>query len=153
MPALRKPYRVAFLAPSLSIEGPDAPYTREAAVLLWTACIEICQRHPGLAVYDPEATPLLPQDGHFVPQHATPGAVHTDAFWGSARRDELVWLELALPKASSIRLHALARDGKREAFEAAGRNTGEQIHQVLGAWLTARGLKCELPVERQLSSL
>ncbi len=140
MPALRKPYRIAFLAPSLTVDGPDAPYAREAALLVWTACLETCQRHPGLAVYDPESTPVLPQDGHFAPQHAMPGAAPTDAFWAPTRRDELVWLELALPKSPVVRLHALARDGKRAVFEAAGRNVGEQIHHVLGAWLTARGL-------------
>jgi hypothetical protein len=53
-------------------------------------------------------------------------------------RDELVWLELALPKVPVVALHALARDGERESFDAIGRNVGEQIHQVLGAWLTAR---------------
>lgn len=140
MPALRKLHRIAFLTPSLVIDGPDAPYTREAGLLVWTACIETCQRHPGLAVYDPESTPLFPQDGHFAPQHARLGAAPTDAFWAQARRDELVWLELALPRAPVIRLHALARDGKRDAFEASGRNPGEQIHQALGAWLAARGL-------------
>src|SRR5215510_4385988 len=98
MPALRKPYRIAFLAPSIAIEGPDAPYTREACLLVWAGCIETCQRHPGLAVYDPESTPLFPQNGHFVPQHATIGAAPADPFWTEARRDELVWLELALPK-------------------------------------------------------
>jgi len=86
VPTLRKPHRVAFLAPSLTVEGADAPYTREAALLVWTACLEAAQRHPGLAVYDPESTPLLPQDGRFVPQRATPGAELTDSFWASTRR-------------------------------------------------------------------
>jgi tetratricopeptide (TPR) repeat protein len=140
VPALRKPHRIAVLAPSLTIDGPDAPYAREAALLVWAACLETCQRHPGLAVYDPESTPPFPQDGHFVPQHATPGATPADAFWASTRRDELVWLELALPKAPVVRLHALGRAGERETFEATGRNLGEQVHQVLGAWLAARGL-------------
>jgi len=138
--ALRKPHRIAFLAPDLAVDGPDAPYAAEIALLLWVACIEVCQRHPKLAVYDAEATPLLPQDAHFVPQHAVVGATPTDAFYASSRRDELLWLELALPKGSAVRLHALAKDGTRESFDALGRNTGEQIQQVLGAWLTARGL-------------
>jgi hypothetical protein len=97
VPALHKLHRIAVLAPSLTIDGPDAPYVREAALLVWMACLETCQRHPGLAVYDPESTPPFPQDGHFVPQHATPGATPADSFWESTRRDELVWLELALP--------------------------------------------------------
>ena len=29
---------------------------------------------------------------------------------------------------------------QRESFDALGQNLGEQINQVLGAWLTARGL-------------
>lgn len=140
MPALRKPHRVAFLVPELTVEGADAPNTSEAGLLVWVACIETCQRHPGLAVYDAESTPLVSQDGHFTPDHARPGATPSDAFYGPTRRDELVWLELALPKASAVRLHTLGRDGKHEAFEALGRNLGEQIHQVLERWLTARGL-------------
>src|SRR5512135_949982 len=108
MPALRKPHRVAFLVPALSIEGPDAPTEREAGLLLWVACIEACQRHGGLAVYDAESTPLVSQDGHFTPHPAQPGATPTDMFFGPTRRDELIWLELALPRASTVRLHALA---------------------------------------------
>ncbi|HEX4422223.1 MAG TPA: hypothetical protein VH165_30130, partial [Kofleriaceae bacterium] len=140
MPALRKPHRVAFLVPELTVEGPDAPNASEIGLLLWVACIEICQRHPGLAVYDAESTPLVSQDGHFAPHHARPGATPVDSFYAPTRRDELVWLELALPKAGAVRLHTLARDGKHETFDALGRNVGEQIHQALERWLTARGL-------------
>ncbi|MBA3457338.1 MAG: hypothetical protein H0T42_29925, partial [Deltaproteobacteria bacterium] len=70
MPALRKPHRVAFLVPDVTLEGADVVHEHEVALLFWTACIEVCQRHPGLAVYDPESTPLYPQEGHFAPQHA-----------------------------------------------------------------------------------
>ena len=73
MPALRKPHRVAFLVPEIVVEGADAPNASEAGLLLWIACIEACQRHPGLAVYDAESTPLVSQDGHFAPHHARPG--------------------------------------------------------------------------------
>ena len=140
MPALRKPHRVAFLVPQLAVEGADAPHAAEAGLLLWMACIEVGQRHPGLAVHDAESTTLVSQDGHFTPHHARPGAAPDDAFYGPTRRDELVWLELALPRAGAVRLHALAQGGKRETFEALGRNTGDQIHQVLERWLAARGL-------------
>src|SRR4051812_19034278 len=140
MPALRKPHRVAFLVPELVVEGGDAPNAAEAGLLLWIACIEICQRHPGLAVFDAESTPLVSQDGHFTPDHAWPGATPDDAFYGPTRRDELIWLELALPRPGPVRLHALARDGKHDAFEIAGRNAGDQIHQVIERWLAARGL-------------
>nr|MBA3499706.1 hypothetical protein [Deltaproteobacteria bacterium] len=138
--ALRKPHRIAVLAPDLSVEGSDAPYEAEAALLLWSALIEVLQRHPVLAVYDAESTPLFPQDGHFVPLHAVVGATPADAFYATTRRDELIWLELAMPKTNVVKLHALGRDGKRESFDALGRNVGEQIQQVLGAWLTARQL-------------
>jgi tetratricopeptide (TPR) repeat protein len=138
--ALRKPHRVAFLVPELTIEGTDAPNTSEAGLLLWVACIELCQRHPGLAVYDAESTPLVSQDGHFAPHHATPGATPTDSFYGPTRRDELVWLELGLPRPGAVRLHALARDGTHETFDALGRNVGEQIQQAFERWLAARGL-------------
>ena len=140
MAALRKPHRVAFLVPELTVDGTDAPFASEAGLLLWVACIEVCQRHPGLAVYDPESTPLVSQDGHFAPHHARAGATPVDSFYGPTRRDELVWLELALPRPGVVRLHTLACDGKHETFDALGRNTGEQIHQVLERWLAARGL-------------
>ena len=140
MPALRKPHRVGFLVPALTVDGPDAPYASEAGLVLWVACIEACQRHPGLAIYDPESTPLVSQDGHFTPHHARPGATPIDSFYGPTRRDELAWLELTLPRGSAVRLHTLARDGKHETFEALGRSVGEQIHHVLERWLTARGL-------------
>src|SRR5512143_3987700 len=141
MPALPKPHRVAFLVPDVKIDGPDAAYEREAAVLLWTAVIETCQRHPRLAVLEADATPLFPQDGHFAPQHAGLGGRATDAFFGPTRRDEVLWLELRLAaKPSVVRLHAVGRDGKQESFDALGPKLGEQIQQVLGAWLTARKL-------------
>jgi hypothetical protein len=140
MPALRKPHRVAFLVPELVVEGGDAPNAAEAGLLLWVACIEVCQRHPGLAVFDAESTPLVSQDGHFTPHHAQPGATPGDSFYGPTRRDELVWLELALPRPGAVRLHALARDGKHDTFELAGRNTGDQIHQAIERWLAARKL-------------
>jgi len=141
MAALPKPHRIAFLVPDIKIEGNDGVYEREAAVLLWTACIETCQRHPRLSVLDTEATPLLPQDGHFAPQHAGRGGRATDAFYGPTRRDEVLWLEMLLSsKPGVVRLHAVGRDGKQESFDALGPKLGEQIQQVLGAWLTARGL-------------
>ncbi len=140
MVALRKPHRVAFLVPELVVEGADAPNASELGLLLWIACIEVCQRHPGLAVLDAEATPLVSQDGHFAPHPARPGATPSDAFYGPTRRDELVWLELVLPRAGVVRLHSVARDGKHETFDALGRNVGDQIQQVLERWLTARTL-------------
>lgn len=139
MAALRKPHRVGFLLPDLTVEGIEAVYESETALLLWMTCIEACRRHPHLAVYDAESTPLLPQDGHFAPQYAQLGAAPQDGFFGSTRRDELVWLELKLPK-GAIRLHVLGRDGKQESFDAIGRATGEQLQQVLERWLSARNL-------------
>ncbi|HUJ59001.1 MAG TPA: tetratricopeptide repeat protein [Kofleriaceae bacterium] len=136
-----KPHRIAIVLPAIAIEGPDAAYEREAAILVWSALIETCQRHPRLAVLDADATPLFPQDGHFAPQHAVRGGRPSDAVFAETRRDEVIWLELALGgKPGIVRLHAVARDGAQESFEALGRNIGEQIQQVLGAWLTARGL-------------
>ena len=137
MPALRKPHRIAILLPDLTVEGPEAVYEREAALLLWTALLETCQRHPGLAIYDAESTPLWPHDGHFAPAHAQLGATVDDPFWGSTRRDELIWLELTLApgKPGVVRLHT--RSG---TFDALGRRLGDQIDQVLAAWLLARDL-------------
>ncbi|HEY5952238.1 MAG TPA: hypothetical protein VIV40_42360, partial [Kofleriaceae bacterium] len=139
--ALPKPHRVAFLVPDIKIEGVDGAYEREAAVLLWVACIETCQRHPRLSVLDADATPLFPQDGHFAPQHAGRGGRASDAFYGPTRRDEVLWLELMISgKPGVVRLHTIGRDGKQETFDALGPKLGEQIQQVLGAWLTARAL-------------
>ncbi|MEO8842319.1 MAG: tetratricopeptide repeat protein [Kofleriaceae bacterium] len=141
MAATPKPHRIAVLVPEVKIDGPDAAYEREASVLLWTACIEILQRHPRLAVLDADATPLFPQDGHFAPEHAGRGGKPTDAFYAPTRRDEVIWLELGLgAKAAVVRLHVVGRDGKQESFDALGRSTGEQIAQVITAWCTARGL-------------
>ena len=143
MAALRKPHRIAFLCPDLIVEGSDTSSEAEAALLLWCTCIELCRRHPGLAVYDAESTPLFPQDGHFAPQYAALGATPTDAFFAPTRRDELLWLELTLPR-GAVRLHSLDRGGQREAFDAAlrgaSRALGEQLQHVFGAWLSARGL-------------
>jgi tetratricopeptide (TPR) repeat protein len=150
MAAIPKPYRVAFLVPEVKVEGPDGAHEHEARVLLWTACIETCQRHPRLAVLDAEATPLFPQDGHFAPAHAGHGARATDTFYGPTRRDEVLWLELILSsRPTAVRLHAVTRDGKQETFDALGPRVGEQIQQVLAAWLTARGLgQLPRPFER-----
>ena len=145
MAAIPKPHRIAVLVPDVTIDGADAAYEREAAVLLWTACIEICQRHPRLSVLDADATPLFPQEGHFAPQYAGPGGRPTDAFFGPTRRDEVIWLELALgTKPGAVRLHVIGRDGKQESFDALGRSIGDQIQQVLASWFTARGLGASL---------
>ena len=140
MPALRKPHRIAFLLPDVTITGSDVGLEPEAALLLWVALIEVCQRHPGLAVYDPDSTPLFPHEGHFAPAHAAIGSSPSDGFYASTRRDELVWLELSAPKAAAVRLHTLARDGTKQSFDALGKNLGDQIQQVLAAWLSARSL-------------
>jgi hypothetical protein len=140
MPALPKPHRVAFLVPEVKIEGVDAAYEKEAAALIWNACIEVCQRHPRLSVLDADATPLFPQDGHFAPEHAGRGGTPIDPFYGPTRRDEVAWLELTLGKPAPVRLRVLGRDGKEETFDALGRSVGEQIQQVLASWLSARGL-------------
>jgi len=141
MPAIPKPHRLAVLAPEVKLDGPDVAYEREAAALIWTACIELCQRHPRLAVLDAEATPLLPQDGHFAPQHAGRGGRPSDAFYAPTRRDEVIWLELGLgAKSGIVKLHVIGRDGNQDTFEALGRSIGEQIHQVLSAWTSARAL-------------
>src|SRR5262252_522923 len=100
--ALRKPHRVGVLAPAVAMEGADVAYERELALLIWMACIETCQRHPSLAVYDPESTPLFPQDGHFAPLHAGRGAELHDLFWDRTRRDELVWLEIPAAKSGIV---------------------------------------------------
>ncbi|MBV8758306.1 MAG: tetratricopeptide repeat protein [Deltaproteobacteria bacterium] len=140
MPTLPKPHRVAFLVPEVTIEGPDAAYEREAAALLWVACIEICQRHPRLSVLDADATPLFPQDAHFAPEGAGRGGSPADPVYAPTRRDELAWLEVTLGKPAPVRLHVVGRDGREETFDALGRSVGEQIQQVLAAWLSARGL-------------
>lgn len=140
--ALAKPHRVAFLAPEVLVEGGDLAYEREAALLVWTACIELCQRHPNLAVYDFESMPIVPRDGHFVPRDARRGATPSDAFFGPTRRDEVAWLELTLVagKSGAVRLHTIARDGTKRSFDAVGRKVGDQIDQVFAAWLNARKL-------------
>ncbi len=150
MPALRKPHRVAFLLPDVTISGSVVGLEPEAALLLWVALIEVCQRHPGLAVYDPDSTPLFPHEGHFAPAHAAIGSSPSDGFYASTRRDELVWLELSAPKSAVVRLHTLARDGTKQSFDALGKNLGDQIQQVLSAWLSARGLG---PLPRRFESV
>jgi tetratricopeptide (TPR) repeat protein len=126
--------------PEVLLEGPDLAYASEAALLMWVAAIEVCQRHPGLAVYDAESTPIVALDGHFVPQHAGRGATPRDAFYTPARRDELVWLEVPLARSGAVRVHTLAPDGREQTFDALGRNLGDQINQALGAWIGARDL-------------
>ncbi|HEY4181421.1 MAG TPA: hypothetical protein VGM90_31460 [Kofleriaceae bacterium] len=139
MPALRKPHRVGVLLPQLTIEGSDAAYAPEAALVLWLAVIEALQRHPMIAVYDPESTPLVNDEGHFAPDHATVGATPSDNFYAFARRDEVLWLEAVLPK-GAVRLHVIARDGAKSSFDALGRNFGDQVDQAISSWLNARKL-------------
>ncbi|CAN5890809.1 hypothetical protein BH11MYX2_BH11MYX2_09200 [soil metagenome] len=139
MPALRKPHRVAVLLPQLTIEGSDASLAPEAALVLWLAVIEALQRHPMLAVYDPESTRLVNDDGHFAPEHATVGATPSDNFYAFARREEVLWLEAALPK-GAVRLHVITRDGTKSSFDSLGRNLGEQLDQAINSWLNARKL-------------
>jgi tetratricopeptide (TPR) repeat protein len=143
MSALRKPRRIAVLVPELGLDAGDAGSASAASLVLWIACIEACQRHPGLSVLDAEATPLVAQDGQFAPDRARPGAAPDDAFYGPSRRDELIWLELALGKPGAVRLHSAGREGVRERFEPSDpsrRGLGDQIHQVIERWLQAREL-------------
>ncbi|MEO7097676.1 MAG: hypothetical protein ABI175_30725, partial [Polyangiales bacterium] len=141
---------MAFLLPDLTLEGSDVSLEPEAALLLWVALIEVSQRHAGLAVYEPESTPLFPHEGHFAPSHAAVGSLPTDAFYASTRRDELLWLELSAPKPGVVRLHTVARDASKQSFDAIGKNIGDQIQQVLTAWLQARGLA---PLPRRFDSV
>ncbi|HEY4238954.1 MAG TPA: tetratricopeptide repeat protein [Kofleriaceae bacterium] len=136
MPALRKPLRVAVLAPVVT--GADESVAREVGMLVWVACIDALQRHPGLACYDAESMPLFPRDGHYE-LGARSGSLPTDAGWTAARRDELLWAEVPLGK-GALRLHAIDRSGKDVTFDALGKNLGEQLQQVLTAWLAARAL-------------
>ncbi|MGE0547965.1 MAG: hypothetical protein AB7O24_00710 [Kofleriaceae bacterium] len=138
---LRKPHRVAFLLPEVHLEGTDAVLAHEVALVLWIACIETGQRHPELAVYDPESTPLVPTNGHFTPLNASIGATPSDAFFATTRRDEVVWLELRLGAVVTAKLHAIARDGTRQSFEGTGRRLGDQIDDAFASWVAARGLR------------
>jgi hypothetical protein len=130
-----KPYRVAILLPEVRIDGPDAVLEREAALLLWMACIEACHLHPLLSALDASATPLVPQDGHLVPD--APEA----AVLAAARRDEHIWFELVLSEGSaSARLHTRDRHETRHSFEGAGDSVGERLRNAFNAWLSARSL-------------
>ena len=82
-------------------------------------------------MYDAESTPLFPRDAHFTPQPAVIGASPTDGFYATTRRDELVWLEVALPKHEGSKLHVLGRDGTRESFSAIAPNLGDQLNLLI----------------------
>ncbi len=140
---LRKPHRIALLLPEITIDGTDAAYAHDAALLVWVTCIELAQRHPSLAVYDPESTPLIPINGRFTPHNASIGSAPTDAFFGPTRRDEVVWLSIALggTTSSAVRCQAVARDGLRASFEGQGERLSDQIDSAIAAWLSARGLR------------
>ncbi len=141
--ALAKPYRIAFLAPEIALEGADTIHAREAAALVWVTCIETLQRHAGVSVLDADVTPLVPRDGHYAPNGADRGARPCDAVFAPRRRDELLWLELAVApgaKPCAVKLHGIARDGAAQTFAGSGRALGEQLQSVLAAWLAARGL-------------
>nr|HEX4312906.1 hypothetical protein [Kofleriaceae bacterium] len=143
---LAKPHRVAVLAPDVTTEGVDTMFAREAAALVWVACIELLQRHPAVAVLDADATPLEPQDGHYAPRDADRGALPSDDAFGPTRRDELLWLELPLiPRGGTVRLHCLRSDGATQVFDrpssgARAVAVGDQIQQAFASWATAREL-------------
>jgi tetratricopeptide (TPR) repeat protein len=139
--ALAKPYRVAVLAADVALDGADHVFQREASALAWVAAIELLQRHPAVAVLDADATPLEPVDGHYAPRGANRGARCDDAVYAPSRRDELVWLEVSLAaRTSSVRLHGTRAGGAAQTFEGAGRTLGDQLHNALSAWATAREL-------------
>ncbi len=142
MRALRKPHRIAVIVPTLTVQGADQAYEREAALLLWCACIDVLQRHPNVAVFDAESTILVPREEHFVPEHAVHGARPTDTFFGPTRRDELIWLDLSFPPTRPVRLHAMGRDGGHAVFDGGDVRAalGEQVQHALTSWLASRGL-------------
>lgn len=130
-----KPYRIAVLPPKIAIDGPDTGYEREAALLLWAACMEACHLHPQISALDIDAAPLVSQDGHLVPQ--LPGA----GFYAASRRDEQIWLEIGLGRrAGAVQLHARSGTAELQSFEGCGESLGERIRNALNAWLAARGL-------------
>ncbi|MCB9573087.1 MAG: tetratricopeptide repeat protein, partial [Kofleriaceae bacterium] len=138
----RKPHRIAFLVPTLSVPDGDVARARDLELLLWLACIDAASRHPQLAVLDAEAMQVQAQGPHFVPALAQRGATPDDAALAASRRDEVVWLELSLQpgKPGAVRLHTIDRAGVRESFDALGGRVGAPVHLVVSAWLAERGL-------------
>ena len=83
MAALRKPHRVAFLLPEVTLEGSDAAFERRRRCSCGPRASRSASDTRGSRCYDPESTPLLPKDDHFSPRHAGLGATPTDGFFGT----------------------------------------------------------------------
>lgn len=141
MVASRLPHRVVFLAPQVTLAPADLPVYNAFASVLNRAVFRSLVRHPELAVTDPDDHDLFDGQGNAL------GPAHPD-FQGTLgwefrvpRRDEVCWLELALPQ---VRVQTIPSDGRPpEVFAAdtGGVPLSQVIGEALDRWLAARGLQ------------
>ena len=87
---IRRPHRVAFLEPELSLDPDDAALAGVAKLLLHVAAFQWTVRHPELAVTDVDDSHVHLLDGAFVPMHALRVPSNERLAFDHERRDEVL---------------------------------------------------------------
>src|SRR6266568_668954 len=141
MPPLPRPHRVTFLPPIMTLVQGE-PRGRVFAELLSHVVFGHLASHPVVAMTEPDDRVFV--DGNGFPLDANHPELGNLLAWefGTARRDEVLWLELTLvPGASAMpRLHSRGADGSGGVHIGGGGTFGGGLAGALAAWLAARFL-------------
>jgi len=135
------PYRIAFLAPSVSAQPGFEAGIPWASRILEAALYEHVMKHPALAVEDFGDTPLFDDTGELLNLHSGEINERLRTLFEDYRRSEVLWLEFGLGNPgdnSNVTLVALRPDGQRQTFDAFGQaplssRVDECFHQYLSA--------------------
>ena len=141
MPPLPRPHRVTFLPPIMTL-GPGDLRGRIYTEVLGQIVFHHLAAHPVLAITDPDDRLFFDPNG--FPLDANHPELGEIIGWETrtARREEVLWLELTLvPGASAMpRLHCRSFDGNAAVFTNGGDTFAGGLAGAIAGWLEARFL-------------
>src|SRR5687768_7754562 len=147
MPPLPRPHRVTFL-PSVITYPEGERRGRIFSELLAQATFGHLVDHAVVAVTDPTDRVFVDPNG--FPLDANHPELGEVLSWelGTARREEVLWLEMTLvPGASGMpRLITRGADGNAGVYSEGGGSIAGGLAGAIGAWLEARGLPPASPL-------
>jgi tetratricopeptide (TPR) repeat protein len=147
MPPLPYPYRVAFLAPALTLpDDPamtlpdDAAPPLSYAKLLGALVADQLARHPVVSVLDFDDQVLVDASDRLLDARHPDADATIDALFRSARRDEVLWLELDLTQSAPVTLRSRRPRVPEDQWTAVDGTLDERIGACVQLWLASRRL-------------